>query len=135
MHQREEAHAIPLHQLPKVAAENYGTDARRGFPTRKRCLSYMLAILSSSVLLAEPLKKYRLNGITKNTLHRMTDVRWEFYPQTATIPLARTWLQMQADLLSAPPSSKAAKEGMDPIWLHWCQCLRIMLGSIWRQCS
>lgn len=50
----------------------------------------------------------------------MTDVRWEFYPQTATTPLARTWLQMQADLQLAPKTIDAYGRALDD-YLSFCR--------------
>src|SRR5438034_421832 len=50
----------------------------------------------------------------------MTDIRWEFYPQTTTTPIAHTWLQMQADLQLAPKTIDAYGRALDD-YLSFCR--------------
>ena len=50
----------------------------------------------------------------------MTEVPWACYPQTAAMPIARTWLQMQADLQLAPKTIDAYGRALDD-YLSFCR--------------
>ena len=50
----------------------------------------------------------------------MTEVSWACYPQTAAMPTARTWLQMQADLQLAPKTIDAYGRALDD-YLSFCR--------------